>query len=93
MPRPLRTALLCTALLHSALGLAAPGAQADYPTLQPLDELLAGTGQGRLTVGGGADLLSRAERLRARAAALRAREVFDAATRARLAALQDRTGG
>lgn len=90
MPHPIRTALVC-----SILGLVVPGggAQAEYPALRPLDEVLAGTGQGRLTVGGGADLMARSDRLRARAVALRAREVFDSETRARLAALRDGTGG
>ena len=87
MPRFAPVALVSMAL--SALPLSGP--VADYPTLRPIDELLAGTGQGRLTAGSGADLLARATALRSRAAALRAREVIDADTRARLAALRARS--
>jgi hypothetical protein len=82
-------ALACLALLVAS----APPAMAQqpgYPALRPLDELLAGTGTGRLSPQGGDSLLARAEGLRARARSLRQREVIDAATRARFAAVRAR---
>lgn len=73
-----------------ALGLVIPAAAPaeDFPSLRPLDELLESGPRARLSLDTGSALATQAARLVARAEALRAREVVDAATRARMAALR-----
>jgi len=66
--------------------------QADYPVLIPAEGLLARRGDGRLTAETGADLLRRANNLRARAALLR-RASIDDEPRRRLTPRLRRLGG
>ncbi|MDP2737880.1 MAG: hypothetical protein Q8O82_04010 [Pseudorhodobacter sp.] len=91
MPRHARlplTSVLCLALSGCAtvpdLG-PLPAAVGPSPQILPLDQLIAAAQGGRLTAAMGDALVARANRLRARAAAMRG-PVQDPATRARLAA-------
>lgn len=97
MPRHARlplTSVLCLALIGCAtvpdLG-PLPAAVGPTPQILPLDQLIAAAQGGRLTVAMGDALVARANRLRARAAAMRC-PVQDPATRARLAAAIARGG-
>lgn len=97
MPRHARlplTSVLCLALSGCAtvpdLG-PLPTAVGPTPQILPLDQLIAAAQGGRLTVAMGDALVARANRLRARAAAMRG-PVQDPATRARLAAAIARGG-
>lgn len=82
------TSVLCLALSGCAtvpdLG-PLPAAAGPTPQIMPLDQLIAAAQGGRLTAAMGDALVARANRLRARAAAMRG-PVHDPATRARLAA-------
>lgn len=94
-PRPSGTQRRCAsvAAVAVALALASGPAMGDYPALRPLGGLLeAGeAGTGRAEAAAAADALeARATRLIARAEALRAREVIDPPTRARMLAVRDR---
>ena len=86
--RPFLILVLCLALVACAtvpdLG-PQTGTKGPAPQLLPLDQLIAEARGGRLTAGVGEALVARANRLRARAAAMRG-PVHDPATRARLAA-------
>lgn len=91
MPRHSRvflTSVLCLALSGCAtvpdLG-PLTGTVGPSPQIEPLDQLIAAAQGSRLTAAMGDALLVRANRLRARAAAMRG-PVQDPATRARLAA-------
>lgn len=97
MPRHARlslTSVLCLALAGCAT---APdlgpltAAVGPTPQILPLDQLIASAQGGRLTAAMGDALVARANRLRARAAAMRG-PVQDPATRARLAAAIARGG-
>ena len=82
-------------VLLAALGLPLPlAAQGQWPQLQPLEQVLAPTGGGRLTAEGAEALSERAARLSARARGLRAVQPVDGALRARIAAVAAlRAGG
>jgi len=67
--------------------------RAEYPNLIPAAGLLARRDQGRLDTTSGEALLSRADRLRARARIIRAITVVDEATRLRIAGRLRRLGG
>lgn len=67
--------------------------RADYPTLVPIEGLLAERTGGRLTASDGETLLARAERLQARARILRNVTTIDEDTRLRIAGRLRRLGG
>lgn len=88
------TSVLCLALTGCATGPdfgPLTGTVGPTPQIMPLDQLIASAQGGRLTVAMGDALVARANRLRARAAAMRG-PVQDPATRARLAAAIARGG-
>jgi len=91
MPRRARPSLIAVLSLALAACATVPefgsltGTVGPTPQIEPLDQLITAAQGGRLTADLGAALVARANRLRARAAAMRG-PMHDPATRARLAA-------